>query len=190
MHQAAWRNTVRRGLFILNPPAHINDSAPVVCHRGDVHINSSHTRKRRSTRVEHRWVGRTEGKERRQKNVEQKRCRLSSSFLLFIISKTRQTTNLSRGHLWRKAVMPHCHCKSIQKCETGEEKQQTCWLAVIIHSPLLHCQNVTHGVNPKWSWEWSFLELVAFWPLGDWHKKIHRLFFFFLIQSVCKRRNE
>lgn len=54
MYQAGWRNTGRRGLFILSPPAHINDLAPVVPRRGDVHINSSHTRKRRGTRVEHR----------------------------------------------------------------------------------------------------------------------------------------
>lgn len=54
MYQAGWRSTGRRGLFILSPPAHINDLAPVVPRRGDVHINSSHTHKRRGTRVEHR----------------------------------------------------------------------------------------------------------------------------------------
>lgn len=65
MYQAGWRITGRGGLFIPSPPAHINDLAPVVPRRGDVHINSSHTRKRRGTRVEHRWVagkrGETEG---------------------------------------------------------------------------------------------------------------------------------
>lgn len=54
MYQAGWRNTGRRKLFILSPPAHINDLAPVVPRRGDIHINSSHTRDRRGTRVEHR----------------------------------------------------------------------------------------------------------------------------------------
>lgn len=64
MYQAGCRNTGRRGLFILSPPAHINDLAPVVPRRGDIHINSSHTRKRRGTRVEHRWVAGQEEKRR------------------------------------------------------------------------------------------------------------------------------
>lgn len=64
MYQAGWRNIGRRGLFILSPPAHINDLAPVVPCQGDVHINSSHTRERRGTRVEHRWVAGREEKRR------------------------------------------------------------------------------------------------------------------------------
>lgn len=96
MYQAGWRITGRGGLFILSPPAHINDLAPVVPRRGDVHINSSHTRERRGTRVEHRWVagkrGETEGMGRGGG--------VPLPFILtvlFIISQTQPPPNLPRG---------------------------------------------------------------------------------------------
>lgn len=105
MYQAGWRNTGRRGLFILSPPAHINDLAPVVPRRRDVHINSSHTRERRGTRVEHRWVAGQEEKRRDRKMGRESANAFHPGCVIYNITDTATPKSDLRESLEKKATL-------------------------------------------------------------------------------------